>query len=353
MSKRTKSRLGKGLSGLIGQPVPVEPGNTTPTQVSDTPKQAGVPTGHGADADAMPRPETPVSIDATPVATDNGAGLEGGRRMRAIDCRAIEPNPYQPRRAFDVESLEALARSIQQSGVIQPIAVRTARGESDKAWEIVAGERRWRAAQRAGLQKIPAVIVDLSERETAAWALVENLQREDLNPIERADALKALADQFSLTHQQIAEQVGLDRATVSNLIRLTELEPEIRLLVTAPRGEGLSGGHAKALLAIEESASRVAMAKSAASEGWSVRTLERAIASAKGGGGKGTPPRPVTTPTPDPVISDVERQLGQQLGTKVRIDANTARTKGRIIIDYYDVDHFGSLLEQMGVKIDS
>ena len=288
--------------------------------------------------------------------SQQSVSLPDGRRMRAIDVETIEANPYQPRRSFDADALEQLASSIKQSGVIQPIAVRTARGDSEKAWELIAGERRWRAARKAGLKKIPAVVVDLSEREAAEWALVENLQREDLNPIERADALKSLADQFALTHQQIADQVGLDRATVSNLIRLADLEPEIRLLLTAPPEDRLRAGHAKALLAVPAGKERVDLARRCAAEQWSVRALEREAASIKSrtesqtGGGPGNQ----QTPSPrHPSLVALERDLSEALSTKVSIEANASRTKGRLVISFYDPDHFDTLCERLGVRTDA
>ncbi len=356
MSKRTKPRLGKGLSGLISQPVPIEagPAKGSPDQVK-TPSTSAEGAGRARE---MPRPERPLEV-ASQISSPSqqviseSVSLADGRRMRAIEVASVEPNRYQPRRVFDTDALEALADSIRRSGVMQPIAVRTAQGDSDKAWEIVAGERRWRAAKRAGLKKIPAIVVDLSERESAEWALVENLQREDLNPIERADALKALADEFGLTHQQISDQVGLDRATVSNLIRMTDLEAEIRLLITAREGERLTGGHGRALLAVADSAERVELAKRSAREGWSVRALEREIALSKEN--NATPPAVAMKKerggedAAHPSIVALERELSEYLNTKVRIESDKARTKGRLVISFYDVDHFESLRERMNL----
>ncbi|GAB4516720.1 MAG: ParB/RepB/Spo0J family partition protein [Phycisphaerales bacterium] len=342
MSKRTKPRLGKGLSGLISQPVPIESAGTPPT-----PEQVSTP--------ELPRPAKPVEVESgadsvSQQVSGQSVSLPDGRRMRVVDVDTIEPNPYQPRRAFDAQALDRLASSIKQSGVIQPIAVRTARGDSGKAWELVAGERRWRAARKAGLRKIPAVVVDLSERETAEWALVENLQREDLNPVERADALKALADEFSLTHQQIADQVGLDRATVSNLIRLVDLEPEIRLLLTSSGDEKLSSGHGRALLAVEAGDARIELARQCASESWSVRTLEREIADRKKhptSDDAGAYPSGRGDKARHPSIVALERTLSEALNTKVTVETNPQRTKGRLVISFYDPDHFDSLCERL------
>ena len=288
--------------------------------------------------------------------------LPGGRRFRAVDVSTIEPNRYQPRRAFDASALDALAESIKTAGVIQPIAVRPAQGDSGKAWELIAGERRWRAAKRAGLERIPALIVDLSEREAAEWALVENLQREDLDPMERADALKGLADEFGLTHAQIGEQIGLDRATVSNFIRLTELEPEVRMLVSAREGERLTGGHARALRAVPAGDERVSLARHAAREGWSVRALEKAIAEKRNGSGNDSHQSQANkTPAREPESrdsalsphADIERQLSEHFSTRVRIESNGDGEKGRLVVDWYSLDQFDELMRAMGVRLSS
>ncbi|MEM1423479.1 MAG: ParB/RepB/Spo0J family partition protein [Planctomycetota bacterium] len=355
MSKRTKARLGKGLSGLINQPVPIDPADTGDTNAPDkkVSEQIKAP---ATSSNTMPFPERPIEVASGGDQRDASGeppasvSLPDGRRMRAIDVDTIEANPYQPRKAFDADALERLASSITQSGVIQPVAVRTARGESGKAWEIIAGERRWRAARKAGLKKIPAVVVDLSERESAEWALVENLQREDLDPVERADALKALADRFALTHQQIADQVGLDRATVSNLIRLADLEPEIRMLLTSRGDDRISAGHAKALLGMEGGDARIDLARRCAREQWSVRALERTIAERKAdprsGGGPGVPKAPAAR---HPSIVALERELSEALSTKVSIETNAQRTKGRMVISFFSPDDFESLCERLGI----
>lgn len=353
MAKRTKSRLGKGLSGMISTPVPIAPN-----------------AGAADEADATPRPPvvtnkaTPATSQASDASPDSrptisGGGKEAdGRVMRMVAIGDIEPNQYQPRRVFDNTALDQLASSIRQSGVIQPIAVRRGQRDNSAAWELIAGERRWRAAKRAGLDTIPAVIVELSERESAEWALVENLQREDLDPMERADALKALSETFGLTHQQIAEQVGLDRATVSNLIRITDLEPEIRMLVTARGEEKLSAGHARALLAVDGKDARLRLARQAARESWSVRALEREIAGPSDLSGSnleasnvGNSPQTPTKQS-DPQHAYIERRLGEALGTRVRLDTKNDDKGGRISFEYYSNDHFSDLMDRLGLKLE-
>lgn len=300
-------RLGRGLSSLIAEPVSVD---------ASPPAASGNDLSH----QDLPSPE---------------------RGLQNLPLSDIIPNINQPRRAFDEDSLERLAASIRVAGVIQPIVVRRAPSRDDApegaAWEIIAGERRWRAAQRAGLAHIPAVVVSASDRESAEWALVENVQREDLNPVERAEALKRLRDEFGLTQSQVAEQVGLDRATVANFIRLTDLEPEILDLL---RNGRLSAGHGKALLAMPPGAARLRTARTAADDGWSVRRLES---------------NPAATPAPAAVLpSDhlrkLEKQLGDHLGTKLAIKQNTNGTSGTITLRYFDLDHFDGLMEKLNFR---
>ena len=201
MSER-KKRLGKGLSSMIAKPVAV-----APREAASDPDSTG-----------------------SSAATDGISSLPVGE---------IVPNPHQPRQDFDEESLRSLTDSIRTSGVMQPIVVRS----TASGFELVVGERRWRAAQAAGLERIPAVVHDLDDQTSAQWALVENLQREDLNPIERAEAFLGLQDQFGLTHQEIADQVGLTRSAVTNQIRLNELDEGTSALV---RSGSLSAGHGRA-----------------------------------------------------------------------------------------------------------
>jgi len=287
--------------------------------------------------DAAGVPNEPPARDETP---EPSAGL------RAIPVGSIVPNKYQPRRSFSEASLEGLASSIRTSGVIQPIVVRRLAGVDDAPqgarWELVAGERRWRAARLAGLAEIPAIVTQATDRESAELALVENLQREDLNPVERAEALKRLRDEFGLTQAQVAERVGLERATVTNLIRLTELEPEILELLASGR---LGSGHGKALLALEPGESRRRVARQAAEEGWSVRRLERASQEPTGAS-----PQAEARHAPSDHLRALERQLGDHLGAKLRIRPRSNGKSGIIMIEYFDLDHFDGLMEKLGYR---
>ncbi len=311
-SRQTR-RLGRGLSSLMAEPVAVEP------------PQSPEPT------------KNPLSTDPTDSTSP---------RLDRLELASIIPNSFQPRKRFSDDSLDELARSIRSAGVLQPIVVRPvsagAGAPEGVRWELVAGERRWRAAGRAGLERIPAVITEATDRESAELALVENLQREDLNPVERAQALRRLRDDFGLTQSQVAEQIGLDRATVANLIRLTELEPEILDLLSEKR---LTAGHGKALLALEPGAGRIRLAKQAAEEGWSVRRLEAANVS-NPGIVQGKAPSESERASSAHLLS-LERKLGDHLGAKLKIRTNRDGASGVISITYFDLDHFESLLEKL------
>ncbi|GAB4385662.1 MAG: ParB/RepB/Spo0J family partition protein [Phycisphaerales bacterium] len=237
--------------------------------------------------------------------------------------------------------MNQLADSIREAGVIQPILVRAVGGPGS-GYELVAGERRWRAARKAGMDRIAAIVISLSDEQAAEWALVENLQRTDLNTMERAHALRALQERFGLAQADIAQRVGLDRSTVANLIRLTELDAEIQDLITSGQ---LTAGHGKALLAISDTAQRLRTARKAAKEGWSVRKLEAHSRSSS------EHARHVNTADVAPSLVDLERRLSEHLGTRVRILTRSG-TRGRLSIEFYSLDHFDSLMHKLRFEAD-
>ena len=220
---------------------------------------------------------------------------------------------------------------------MQPILVR--RWQGGQGYELIAGERRWRAAQLAGLTTLPALVRDLDDSHAAEWALVENLQREDLDPIERAEAFQSLVVQFSLTHSQIAERVGMDRSSVANTIRLNSLDEDTKADVRTGR---LSQGHAKALLSITDPHLRRTMAASVLRQGWTVRRLEREIESwAKAQAGQ--PRIPTTQPKAQP-ITELEERLSKSLRLPARIRQSRSRTSGQIIFTFRTLDEFEAFL---------
>jgi len=271
------------------------------------------------------------------------AEAQPGEALRTLPVGQLQPGKYQPRTQMDSTKLDELAESIKAQGVIQPIVVRElAPGQ----FEIVAGERRWRASQRAGLAEVPVVVRELDDRTVIAMALIENIQREDLNPLEEAQSLQRLISEFSLTHAEAAEAVGRSRAAVSNLLRLLELPPAIRALLEARR---LEMGHARALLPLSpELASK--LAHEAAENDWSVREVEhRAQQFAAGklpvNGKKARPGK--TAPQPD--IASLETELSESLGTKVTI-AHGRGGKGKLVIAYTDLDTLDGVLERLRPK---
>jgi len=273
------------------------------------------------------------------------AGEAPGGELRTLPVGAIQPGRYQPRTGMDPERLKELADSIRAQGLIQPIVVRPV--ASDR-YEIIAGERRWRAAQLADLGELPCVVREVPDQATIAMALIENIQREDLNPLEEAAALKRLIDEFSLTHQAAAEAVGRSRAAVSNMLRLLDLPPDIKDLLEARR---LEMGHARALLTLPAAFARK-LAQAAADNGWSVRELEdrarQAHETAGDDKGRGKPgPRAdgAARPASDPNVAQLEQQLGERLGAKVSIQPGRGG-RGRLVIEYFSLDELDGILER-------
>lgn len=414
--KKTKRRLGRGLSSLIGDPVrvpvpaqkpdPATPETATPAPdapAASTPKAldpatesaaataatatatTAATTPAGVEALGSPpdsevdapdqQAEWPVvetvsdrteqrteheqterAVEANPNDAGGGAAPSGG--LHLIERHQLIPNRRQPRTHFDEAALVTLADSIRTAGMMQPIVARRLATpvETDSGatatLEIIAGERRYRAAGRAGLDRVPVIIRDVDDRTAAEWALVENVQREDLDPIERAIAFRRLADEFEMTHEAIASAVGLDRASVSNHLRLLALEPAILDLVRQRR---LGMGHARALLPMEEPDDRAKLAESAARDGWSVRELERRVRAAK----KDAPDAsksgaaPATAAIPDAArvhLDDLERRLGDHLGNGVQIRTGRKKGTGELRIQFFSFEEFEGILDRLGFK---
>lgn len=253
---------------------------------------------------------------------------------RRLPIKAIVPNPLQPRRVFSDAELENLAASIRENGLLQPLVVRPVEGAADR-FELVVGERRFRAISRLGWEDVPVVIRDATDETLLVLALVENLQREALNPLEEAEGYVALSDKFELSHTDIAKAVGKDRSTVTNLIRLLKLPPSVRKLVEEG---GLSQGHARALLTLEDEVRAAEIGRRAAKEGWSVREVERHVAK-DAGRPKGKQKRPKT-----PVVRALEEALAERLMTRVEVREGRGG-KGRIEIAYHGAEDFERVFE--------
>ncbi len=266
-----------------------------------------------------------------------GDEVQAGDRLRTLPIEKLQPGKYQPRSHMDADKLAELSESIRKQGLIQPIIVRAV--SADK-YEIIAGERRWRAAQLAALRDVPVVIREIEDSTALAMALIENIQREDLNPLEEALALQRLIDEFDLTHQQAAEAVGRSRAAVSNLLRLLELPEAIRGFVE--RRE-LEMGHARALLTLPH-AQALALAQEAAASQWSVREIERRVQAVQKGAA--APPKPSAKPKPDADVASLERELSEIFSAKVQVDSGRGG-KGKVVVHYHSLDELEGILARV------
>lgn len=273
-----------------------------------------------------------------------GGGIEGSR---VLSVARIAPNPFQPRHEFAPEQLAELEESIRQNGLLQPVVVRpataaTAAGGAE--WELVAGERRWRAVRRLGWTEVPAIVRELDDRAMLILAIVENVQRAGLSPLEEAAGYRQLIDEFGFTQAEVAESVGRERSTVANLLRLLQLPASVQRLV----GEGaLSMGHARALLGVEDERVMADLAREAAEGGLSVRVVEERVRVRR----DSSSPAPPAGATPasraagdDPHLRHLEAELQRTLGTAVRIRVQGGKA-GRIEIPFYNADDFDRVLE--------
>lgn len=306
----TRNALGRGLSALIREPEAPQQGNST------VPAESSASAGSAAAAAPARAPEA------------TGAVLQ-------LDIDLIDPSPFQPRTRFAQGALDELAQSIRQTGIVQPIVVRR---NGPQRYQLLAGERRWRAAQLASLHRVPAIVQNVSDEKAIEITLVENLQREDLNPIEQAQAFDRLIQEFHLTQEEAAVRTGKERATIANALRLLRLDKPIRTLVEDGQ---LTGGHARALLAIENEALRLEIARRAARGSLTVRQIERLA----------TRTRRHRTQAQTPVIDANTRaameELQRVLGTRVTIHPHGQGRPGQIIVEYYtegDLDRLYRLI---------
>jgi len=308
MSAASKSRLGRGLGSLIAKAAPA-PEQSTPA-----------------------KSEAPVPAPAT----------TGAPGYLEVAVTAIEPSPYQARREFFPEQLRELVESIRSEGLLQPIVVR----KTGDKYQLIAGERRWRAFKELKLKVIPARVVQASDSSSAALGLIENLQREGLNPIEEAHGYASLIRDFDLTQEAAADRVGRSRASVANSLRLLSLDAETQGYL----GKGLlSVGHAKVLLGVTDAAQRALLARRVIEENLSVRATEKLVQEVgKGAGAK--PSRAKATPPRDSgAVAEIEKKLTSHLGARVAV-MHTPK-KGRIVIEYHGNDDLQRVLEKLGVEL--
>ena len=279
-----------------------------------------------------------LSKSALQHAVENvGTESTGGDLLKSLPLDLISPGPFQPRSIFDTDRLQELADSISHQGVIQPVVVRV---KGKDSYELIAGERRWRAAQLAGIEEIPAIVRKVSDEIAIAMALVENIQRENLNPIEEATALRRLVDEYQMTHQEAGDAVGRSRSAVSNLLRLLELSEEVRELVDARH---LEMGHARALLTLDESMQAQA-AREVVSKDLSVRETEQLVRRLK------NPPAPKIQVL-DPDVQQLQDRVAEKLCARVKLTHNT-KGKGKLVIAFNSADELDGILEHMGLDTD-
>lgn len=369
-ARKRPARLGRGLSSLMAQPVPVSPGQeespaetpvAPPVVEADSQEDARDGSGSPAKskaarpsvkAEVKPGKQAEAAMEADFV-SDDGAGaasdeVGAGDRLRYIAVSALHANRHQPRQQFDEQALGRLSQSIKDDGLMQPIVVRPAQegGQADgQAYEIVAGERRWRAAKLAGLEVVPAIVRELDDQQLAEWALIENLQREDLNPIERAEAFRNLVEKFQLSHDDVAQRVGVERSTISNLLRLLNLDESVQDMLRAGQ---LVMGQARAIAGLSDPDQQRQVAQRAVKQGLSVRQVEqlvRALSQGEAAAGEPAPKRVRSA-----YLADLEQQIAEQLSTKVKIRPGRKKGSGTLTIDFYSLDQFDALIGRMGVS---
>jgi ParB family transcriptional regulator, chromosome partitioning protein len=302
-----RNALGRGLGALIREPEPKTSPESTPLQPQTT--------------------------------TASGAAVVPARETahpgpQQVDIDLLEPSPFQPRTRFREEALDELARSIQASGIIQPLVVRPI----GSRYQLIAGERRWRAAQRASLAKVPVIVRQVSDDLALEMTLVENIQREDLNAMEAARAFERLMDEARLTQEAVAERTGKDRATIANSIRLLKLEQKIQDWIEEGK---LTAGHGRALLAVPDSQLRMRYAQRAARGGLTVRQIEK-LASRRSQGGHA----PAQVPL-DANIRSALDELQRHLGTKVLLHQKTKMRPGQLVLEFYDDDQLMGLYDRL------
>ena len=338
-SKKTgaaaKKGLGRGLGSLLG-------GGSVGAQAKSPETR---PVGSQTNLPAPSISEKSASVSTTelkPVKTEQKPIISEFERIMSLPIEQVQPCKNQPRRQFLAEPLNELANSIREKGILQPIVVRKLDGD-EGSYEILAGERRWRAAQLAGLQKIPAILKKTNDQEALELALIENIQRENLNPLEEAEAYKYLIDEYDLTQQELAKRVGKDRATVANLMRLLNLKSDVRALV---REQKLSLGHAKVLLAVEDNATQGRLANQIIKKQWSVRETERQVKKIKSlNNGVNFETASEHRAQDQLAAKALVEKLKTTLGTQ--IDLSYSKGKGSLSIHFYSDEQLHHLVERL------
>ncbi|MFI6076664.1 ParB/RepB/Spo0J family partition protein [Actinoplanes sp. NPDC051343] len=331
MKNRPRGGLGRGLGALIPTAPAAEP---VPSSEHPAPPQfTGAPVQPGPAAAPPPAPATPEG-ELSPVP---------GARFAEIPVTSIEPNAKQPRHVFEEEALEELKTSIREVGFLQPIVVRDA---GDGKYELVMGERRWRAAQAIGRESIPAIVRETRDDDMLRDALLENIHRANLNPLEEAAAYQQLLEEFGVSHEELAKRIGRSRPQISNTIRLLKLPGQVQNRVAAGV---ISAGHARALLGLDDSDAQIKLAERIVAEGLSVRSTEEVVTLALSDGApakKAAPRRRAKVHAP--ALNDLAERLSDRFDTRVKVDIG--RNKGRITIEFATVDDLERIVGMIGVE---
>jgi ParB family chromosome partitioning protein len=323
---KKKTSLGRGLGSLLGG-APELSGGAGPQMSAESIQAA--PNG-------VTLPVSPPLVQGTGVADES--------QVWTIPIDRLHANTQQPRQVFTPEALKELSFSIKEKGILQPIV---ARRLGEREFQIIAGERRWRAAQLAGLHEVPVILKKVSEQDSLEYAIIENIQRENLNALEEAEAYELLLGRYALTQQQVADKLGKDRSTIANSLRLLSLPAELKVMI---RKNELSLGHAKVLLGVEGAAAQIAIAKQIVSEKLSVRATEKLAVQSKSGAKKTTtgpsaPPDVNIKQIKQGLLSSLSSELQKLIGTKVSIDY--ADAKGKLQIHFYSDDQLTQIMEKM------
>jgi ParB family chromosome partitioning protein len=329
MKSRPRGGLGRGLGALIptGGAEVTQSGAAAPAAAAPGPPAAAVPS----------------AAAAPPAVADSTLAPVPGVRLAEIPVASIAPNPRQPRQEFDEEALEELKTSIQEVGLLQPVVVREL---SPDKYELVMGERRWRAAQAVGRETIPAMVRETRDDAMLRDALLENIHRVDLNPLEEAAAYQQLLEEFGATHEELGRRIGRSRPQISNTIRLLNLPAPVQRRVAAGV---LSAGHARALLGLEEAEAQEALAHRIVAEGLSVRATEEAVAMALADPDSGRKAAPKRRSKPhSPALADLADRLSDRFDTRVKVDLG--RSKGKITIEFATVDDLERIVDLIGLE---
>lgn len=326
--KHSKARLGRGLGSLLG---------AAASQTSDFSDMVVAPIS--TETPVQIQPET--RIETKIITVEVPAVIPDGARVWTVPVEKLTANTQQPRQVFEDAALKELAASIKEKGILQPI---TARRLNESEFEIIAGERRWRAAQMAGLKEVPVILKTVSEQDSLEYAILENIQRADLNPIEEAEAYDNLMQMYRLTQAQVADRLGKERSSVANALRLMALPPEVKLMIG---GGELSSGHAKVLLGLESTSEQISLAKEVIREKLSVRALEKKIAEKKaiGSGATAGARAPIGVDVSSKLVEALAGELQKLIGTRVVIDY--ADKRGKLSVYFHSDEQLTEIVERM------